>query len=699
MKTTNIKSLIFLSSLIAVFLTSCSNDLGTTNNGEPDNGTNFKNFDFKTTKQIKVSLSTINTDNEPIGGVSVQIFTQNPLTAEGLLKSNSSDFLAFKGISSSAGLLDCVIAPKTSLDSLSILVNHIGLPSLKKIKVDSNVINVTIGGSAGQKSESNNKSTSMAALPNPEKMSGYYVIGKWDNQGKIDYLTSTNDKISNSFLADVTASLPENKRLQDSHPEYLSANDNGNIVLVKDAEVWVTFVHEGAGYKNALGYYTHKNDNAPATKSQITDPTIIFPNASYKGSGGSMVSGNRVQLLYLDPATNKYTTIFPSGTTVAWFFISNSFNGSTNSIGAGNATYYSDKRFNPETNPDKKKHNVILKDETRQLFLIGFEDLNREQNSDEDFNDGVFYSTVSPYTAVKVDDIKPIDTPTDTDGDGVGDTLDEYPNDKTRAFNNYYPSKNNFGTLAFEDLWPNKGDYDFNDLVVDYNFVQVSNAENKIVEVNAAITVRAIGASARNSFALQFNTTPSNVKSVSGQSLTDNIYTLNSNGTELNQAKAVVPIFEDSFKVLNHTGSIVNTYVGNTYITPKTVNVKVEFLTPIALSTFGTAPYNPFIVVNGVRGKEIHLPASAPTDLADKSLFGTGDDNTNLSTQKYYMSDKYLPWAINIPEQFTYPAEKQDMTKAYLVFNNWAASGGFNYMDWYMDKSGYRDNSKLYPKK
>ncbi len=58
--------------------------------------------------------------------------------------------------------------------------------------------------------------------------------------------------------------------------------------------------------------------------------------------------------------------------------------------------------------------------------------------------------------------------PVDTDGDGIANTLDMYPNDATRAFDNYYPSKTVFGTLAFEDLWPGKGDYDMNDLVVDY---------------------------------------------------------------------------------------------------------------------------------------------------------------------------------------------------------------------------------------
>ncbi|MBX9806686.1 MAG: LruC domain-containing protein [Flavobacteriaceae bacterium] len=695
MKTISPKTSLVLFSIFSVLLYSCVSDRVI------NKDQNYVNFDFKTTKQITVSVSTLNSENKPVGGVLVQIYTQNPLTAEGLLKDNSSSFLAFKGISSSTGILNCEIAPATFVDSLSVLVNHIGLPSLKQIKIDSKDINIVVGGSFSQnanKSKGASKTTSTAVIPDPIKMSGYYVLGSWDNQGKPNYLLSKNDIIANDFLADVNASLPEYLKLPLSHPEYLNSSDNGNIELIADAEVWVTFVHEGAGYRNALGYYTHKNDNPPASLAQITDQTIVFPNVSFNGSGGSLRSGNKVQLLYLDPSTNKYTTVFPSGTTVAWFFIANSFNSSTNSIGSGNGKFYSDKRFNPEANIDKKKHNVVLKDTKRQLLLLGFEDINREKNSDEDFNDGIFYSTISPFTAAKTDKIKSIDTPTDTDGDGIGDSLDEYPTDRTKAFNNYYPSQNNVGTIAYEDLWPHKGDYDFNDLVVDYNFNQVSNADNNIVEVNAAITVRAIGASFKNAFSLQFNTTPSNVKSVTGQSLNNGVFVLNSNGTELHQSKAVVPIFDDPFKVLNYNGSIVNTYVGGSYITPKTMNVKIEFITPILLSSFGTAPYNPFIVVSGIRGKEIHLPASAPTDLADKSIFGTGDDNTNLAAQKYYMSDNNLPWAINIPVKFAYPAEKQDITKAFSVFNQWTSSQGSLYMDWYLDKNGYRDTSKLYKK-
>jgi len=694
MKKIILKTSLVLFSILSILLSSCAPEK------EISTDQNYVNFDFKTTQQLKVSVSTLNSENKAIGGVFVQIYTQNPLTADGLLKDNSSDFLAFKGITSKSGVLNCEIAPATFIDSLSILVNHIGLPALKQIKIASNAVNVVIGGSTNQnnnKYNSASKTTSAAALADPTKIGNYYVLGSWDAQGKPDYLVS-NDIIANDFLADINATLPERISLAVSNPEYLNSSDGGDMQLIADSEVWVTFVHEGATYKNALGYYTHQTGNPPANASLIKDQTIIFPNVSYNNYGGSLISGNKVQLLYLDPSTNKYTNIFPAGTTVAWFFIANSFNSTTTSIGSGNAKYYSDKRFNPETNNDKKKHNVVIKDNIRQLLLIGFEDINRQTGSDEDFNDGTFYATFRRLTAVNTDQIKSITyaTRNDADGDGVDDFLDDYPNDRTKAFNNYYPSQNNVGTLAYEDLWPMKGDYDFNDLVVDYNFNQVTNAYNEIVEVNAALTVRAIGAALKNAFSLQFNTSPGNVKSVTGQSLNNNVFVLNSNGTEINQSLAVVPIFDDPSKVLGISGGLVNTTVGGSYIAPKTMNVKIEFITPMSFSSFGTAPYNPFIVVNGVRGKEIHLAASAPTDLADKSIFGSGDDDTNLAIRKYYMSDTSLPWGINLPVQFAYPSERQDIRNGFNFFNSWSESRGSNYKNWYIDNSGYRDTSKLY---
>lgn len=81
----------------------------------------------------------------------------------------------------------------------------------------------------------------------------------------------------------------------------------------------------------------------------------------------------------------------------------------------------------------------------------------------------------------------------DQDGDGVVNDDDDYPEDPERAFNNYYPAEGT-STLAYEDLWPGKGDYDFNDLVLDYRFNVVTNALNNVVEVHGTFTIEAFGA-------------------------------------------------------------------------------------------------------------------------------------------------------------------------------------------------------------
>ena len=93
---------------------------------------------------------------------------------------------------------------------------------------------------------------------------------------------------------------------------------------------------------------------------------------------------------------------------------------------------------------------------------------------------------------------------------------------------------------------------------------------------------------------------------------------------------------------------------------------------------------------------EVHLSDYPPTALADQSLFGTLDDDTDPGTGKYYKTSNNLPWAINIYESFEYPIEKQQVVWAYLKFVAWATSSGTTFEDWYKDLPGYRDSSKIY---
>ena len=102
-------------------------------------------------------------------------------------------------------------------------------------------------------------------------------------------------------------------------------------------------------------------------------------------------------------------------------------------------------------------------------------------------------------------DVDYIPTCNDSDGDGVTDDWDDYPDDPDRAFNQYTPAEGQYGTFMWEDLWPEKGDYDMNDLVMDYNVIEVFNADWEIVDVVNNFYLRAAGAGyLNNGFAIQY---------------------------------------------------------------------------------------------------------------------------------------------------------------------------------------------------
>ncbi len=287
----------------------------------------------------------------------------------------------------------------------------------------------------------------------------------------------------------------------------------------------------------------------------------------------------------------------------------------------------------------------------------------------------------------------------DADNDGVDDDLDDYPNDATRAFNVYYPNAEDWGTLAYEDLWPGTGDYDFNDLVLDYHYKSVLNSSNQLVEFFTDYSVRAVGASLENGFGLMLGGDPTNIASVSGTRFTENYLHLNANGTEQGQSKTVIMLFDNSFSMIGSSGSaFINTKEEVPYVNPDTNTLHVVYQTPVSTDVTGTAPYNPFLVINKERGKEVHLAGQEPTDLVDPSLFGSWADDSDPATGKYYQTAKNLPWAIDLPVSFAYPLEQVEILSAYNHFAEWAESAGAQYPDWYKDNAGYRVSSNIYTK-
>jgi len=295
--------------------------------------------------------------------------------------------------------------------------------------------------------------------------------------------------------------------------------------------------------------------------------------------------------------------------------------------------------------------------------------------------------------------------PADADGDGVPDVDDEYPNDPYRAHNTYFPAFSQFGTLAFEDNWPKKGDYDFNDVVVDYNIKTVTNGNGNVVEVIFSFILRASGAVYNNGFGVQLDgIAPNKVSMVTGNH--PGSLPSAANKTESGQSYANVIVFDNFFSLMTRpgVGLGVNTDIAGPYITPVTQQVVIKFIDngvappggTLTLAQLSSAVYNFYIFINRERGREVHLPDRSPTSLANTSLFGTLEDSSNPVAGRYYKTINNLPWAINIVEGFEYTIEKIAIDQGYLHFIDWATSAGVQYPDWFMNKPGYRVPEKIY---
>jgi LruC domain-containing protein len=687
MRTYRIVLFLLLTAGFAVLQNGCKKDLPDDNNNQDDTTsvTDINKlhvdagFNWSTTRNVTLHIEARTNDNRPLKHIRMNVYDKNPGDS---LENESGARVVYTGFTDDNGLFMANLNLATALSKIYVKPKYIGLETNAEIPVVGGVASYTFG---GKMTKSGTKGL-YTLNPKSKDKSGYLTMGTWNNKGVPNYLT-TSDVVSDSLLADINASLPEYLPLPQSHPQYLASGNEANLVLTDSADVWVTFVHEGAGYRNVLGYYTYHKDSVPNSVSDLTNMTIIFPNTSFYNSGGGLHSGDKV-----------YLGRFGPNTVIGYFLIANGFNKKKATVRTNRQVFYSNTNLNPEPSASLKQHMVMLNDDERNLLILGFEDIKRTKSyCDNDFNDAIFYVTANPITSVQTANIPPIDSPVDSDNDGVSDKFDDYPNDPTKALNNYYPAAGEFGTLAFEDLWPTRGDYDFNDLVMDYQFNQITNADNKIVQVDAKLVVRAIGAGYHNGFGFQMDLLSSDVSNVTGYSLHHNYINLSSNKTESGQNKATIIAFDNAFYVLHSPGgTFINTVVGNTYVTPDTLNLSISLVSPKTPAQVGSPPYNPFLIAKKTRGKEIHLPGYPPTALADTSYFGTGDDNTNLDESVYYKSKNNLPWGMNLPSSFAYPREKSSITQAHLKFGNWAQSNGFSYMDWYENKLGYRNNNHIY---
>ncbi len=527
----------------------------------------------------------------------------------------------------------------------------------------------------------------------------------------------------NTLLNYALVTLPERKNQSNNLDLFPELKPGGsydlqryNVILNQAATVDVSFVYEGAGYRNSLGYFTFDPANPPTRASLMTNGSankvlvdgIIFPNASLFNSGGSyngLYTGDTMKLSFNNLASyawNQGKDCSVAGNCklgVGFFLVADGFqnitdpytgistNGGVRLYPDPNWVFYSLRDLNPElnspSNPAINQHVVLLNVPNTNLYALSFEDANRGpgSGSDHDFNDVVYRLSVTPGAAFSNTSKVYGQVALDADGDGVPDSIDEFPLDPTRASSTWYPSQSTWNTLAYEDMWPSHGDYDMNDLVVQYRYRLVRNAAGSVKELELYYQLVAAGAGNHSGFGLELTGIP--------KSTGLDYARLRVNGAA---AQAIAPeptsnlvfrVFSDSLSELGG-GTQINTVPGSTRAALKSYQLNIAFTTPLPASAFSYGPpYNPFLFGTNALGTEVHLPGRQPTSAANAALFGTQEDNTNSVAQRYYVDKQGHPWALDLPSGWKWPAEYTDITSAYPNFKAWAESGGTTNTDWY----------------
>ncbi|MCF6457453.1 LruC domain-containing protein [Pseudoalteromonas sp. MMG024] len=254
-------------------------------------------------------------------------------------------------------------------------------------------------------------------------------------------------------------------------------------------------------------------------------------------------------------------------------------------------------------------------------------------------------------------------------------------------------------TAAFEDLWPQQGDYDFNDVVVKYRIFK-SQIGNQVVRLKIDGELLAVGASYHNGFAFRFANILRNQIDEPLVRLTINGQQIAKNPLEAGRNEAILIALDDT-KVIANTQSgckYFRTESGCLNQQPIPFSVTLPFkntVTDSASLISGVSPFifavngfdhGPFVDSNNARAWEVHLKNHTPTEAFNTGYFDQGDDMS--STYGNFQTANGLPWALIIGTSWNHPKESTDMLLAYPEFGGFAESAGSANTNWFRSAVG-----------
>jgi hypothetical protein len=184
-----------------------------------------------------------------------------------------------------------------------------------------------------------------------------------------------------TLYARILELFPEHNKNSKSKEVLFSDTVQKKVVLTKESDVYVTYLSEGAGYRNTFGWYSYNKNTPPTSTSQI-ELHVLFPDVSHT----VLKAGDRLKLS---------DTKFQAGTVIGFFLIVGGWQDGT--IDYSKPKIYTDQKFNP----NESQQHILFQEKTCGDMVLAFEDLAGDGGtSDQDFNDILF--TVSDNNSDKI---------------------------------------------------------------------------------------------------------------------------------------------------------------------------------------------------------------------------------------------------------------------------------------------------------
>lgn len=505
-------------------------------------------------------------------------------------------------------------------------------------------------------------------------------LGSWNSaSGRPDYLLNKatadpklviSDDEMEGLYATVSSAFVSGSAMNE---EYCSYPD---LLLQKDSEVTFTLLGGSTCWNSTLGYYYYTDDNKP-TKTTDINIIMLFPNTqdgqwaraelknlrSYNGNIGTL-RGDVVRLMYYPNIANNdksgATTVFPKGTRIGFILKTQSWAMQGKDYALNIGAFSGQKKYNCWcTTTDGLSYGKKLKGDNGKYPNL--EGQSRGAKFSYKASNGDTYTLISFEDAM--DDLDYDDLIFALKPVGVFAPVPEIANKKSSTT----------GVYAFEDLWPNKGDYDLNDAIVNAKHEKEFNDKGKIIKETFYLTTYQNYVTLTSGLALTLNTKkePSNIamKKMAPESTEAEDANFTKDGN-------VYHLTED------FTGELGTTYI-----------LEITYNTPLN-SSEELASIQPFIYrQEGDKNWEVHIPMEAPTAKMNTSYFGKGDDRSNSDKGLYFVRQGNYPFAfylkgadISAFEETILKRENESIpiNEFFPGFLDWSTSGGITNQDWYL---------------